>query len=245
MKGIVKMWLFLDIIIVAIFVVLAVIGAKRGFIKSVLGIGVVIISILITMNFYTYLADFFRGTVVYKNLTDNLNEKIEDYISTTMDEERMKELFDQSPTGISSLLAGFGLTTQQVSEKYSEIILSGEENVSQSIAEYIVAPAANTLSGALAVLVMFVVCIIVLNLVVRLLDMIFKLPVLNFANRAGGFFIGILMAFLFCFVFCTVVNISLPYLPGLGISIDREGISQTVLFSSLSEMNPLAFLYNR
>ena len=47
------MWLFLDIIIVAIFVILAISGAKRGLIKSVLGIGVVIVSILITMNFYT------------------------------------------------------------------------------------------------------------------------------------------------------------------------------------------------
>ena len=39
------MWLFLDIIIVAIFVILAISGAKRGLIKSVLGIGVVIVSI--------------------------------------------------------------------------------------------------------------------------------------------------------------------------------------------------------
>lgn len=238
------MWLFLDIIIAAIFVILAFIGAKRGLIKSVLGIGVVIVSILITMNFYTYLADYFRSTVVYTNLTGNLNEKIEEYVSNTMDEERMKELFDTAPVGISALLAGFGMTAEEVSQKYSEFIIAGEENVAESIADYIVGPAANTLSGALAVLVMFIVCVVVLNLVVRILDLVFKLPVLNVANRIGGFALGVLMAFLFCFVFCTVVNISLPYLPGLGINIDSKGISETMLFSALSDINPLAFLYS-
>lgn len=238
------MWLFLDIIIVAIFVILAISGAKRGLIKSVLGIGVVIVSILITMNFYTYLADYFRSTVVYANLTENLNEKIQEYVSNTMDEEQMSELFETAPAGISALLSGFGMTAEEVSKKYSEFIVAGEENVAESIADYIVGPAANTLSGALAVLVMFIVCVVVLNLGVRILDLVFKLPVLNVANKIGGFALGVLMAFLFSFVFCTVVNISLPYLPGLGINIDSKGISETMLFSAISDINPLAFLYN-
>lgn len=238
------MWLFLDIIIVAIFVTLAISGAKRGLIKSVLGIGVVIVSILITMNFYTYLADYFRSTVVYTNLTENLNEKIEEYVSNTMDEEQMSELFETAPAGISALLSGFGMTAEEVSQKYSEFIVAGEENVAESIADYIVGPAANTLSGALAMLVMFIVCVVVLNLGVRILDLLFKLPVLNVANKIGGFALGVLMAFLFSFVFCTVVNISLPYLPGLGINIDSKGISETMLFSAISDINPLAFLYN-
>ena len=238
------MWLFLDIIIVAIFVTLAISGAKRGLIKSVLGIGVVIVSILITMNFYTYLADYFRSTVVYTNLTENLNEKIEEYVSNTMDEEQMSELFETAPAGISALLSGFGMTAEEVSQKYSEFIVAGEENVAESIADYIVGPAANTLSGALAMLVMFIVCVVVLILGVRILDLLFKLPVLNVANKIGGFALGVLMAFLFSFVFCTVVNISLPYLPGLGINIDSKGISETMLFSAISDINPLAFLYN-
>lgn len=238
------MWLFLDIIIVAIFVTLAISGAKRGLIKSVLGIGVVIVSILITMNFYTYLADYFRSTVVYANLTENLNEKIQEYVSNTMDEEQMSELFETAPAGISALLSGFGMTAEEVSKKYSEFIVAGEENVAESIADYIVGPAANTLSGALAMLVMFIVCVVVLNLGVRILDLLFKLPVLNVANKIGGFALGVLMAFLFSFVFCTVVNISLPYLPGLGINIDSKGISETMLFSAISDINPLAFLYN-
>ncbi len=235
--------MILDIIIVAVFIIFAIIGAKRGLIKSLLGAGVVIISIVITMNCYTYLADFFRNTVIYGQLTDNLNEKIEDYVSNAMDEGKLQELFDESPAGISALLSGFGVSTEEVSEKYAEMIASGEENVAASISDYIVMPAAKTLSNALAVLIMFAGCVIILSLAVMLLDLIFKLPILKTFNTIGGLLAGLVSGLLVCFVFCTAVNLALPYLPGAGIKLDSSTIESTLLFSKISEINPLSFLY--
>lgn len=237
------MWMILDIIIAAIFVIFAIIGAKRGLVKSLLGVGVVIISIVITMNCYTYLADFFRSTVVYGQLTDNLNERIEEYVSNTMDEGKMKELFEEAPAGISALLSGFGVSTEDVSEKYSEMINAGEENIAGSISDYIVMPAAKTLSNALAVLVTFIACVLVLNLAVVLLDLLFKLPILKTFNKIGGLLIGLVMALLVCFVFCTAANLALPYLPGAGINLDSTTVESTLLFSKILEINPLSFLY--
>lgn len=237
------MWMILDIIIIAIFVVFAIIGMKKGLIKSLMGTGVVVLSIIITMNCYTYLADFFRTTVVYRQLTDNLNEKIEAYVSDAMDEGKLLELFEESPAGISALLSGFGVSTEEVRTKYSEMLAAGEENIAASISDYIVMPAAKTLSNALAVIAVFLASVIVLSLVVLVLDLIFKLPILNLFNRAGGLLGGLVTGLLICFVFCTAVNLALPYLPGAGIKLDSTTIENTLLFSKISEINPLSFLY--
>ena len=237
------MWFLLDIILVLIFVIFAIDGTKKGFIKSVFGMGVTIAAILIAVNFYAPVANYFRGSLVYKQLTQNLNEKVSEYVSDTMDEQRLGELFEDAPTGIAALLAGFGTGTDQVSEKYEELVRNGETEIAAKLSDYIVEPAAKTLSDALAVLVVFLASIVVLNLLVLLLDLIFKLPVLSFANRFGGFLLGAAVGLLVAFVFCTVVNIALPYLPGAGIQIDRESAANAILFSKLSELNPFAFLY--
>ncbi len=239
------MWLILDIIIVAIFVIFAIAGMKKGLIKSLMGTGVVIISIIITMNCYTYLADFFRTTMVYGQLTDNLNEKIESYVSDAMDEGKMLELLDEAPAGISALLSGFGVSTEEVRTKYSEMMAAGEENIAASISDYIVMPAAKTLSNALAVIVMFIASVIILSLAVMLLDLIFKLPILSTFNKAGGLLGGLVTGLLICFVFCTAVNLALPYLPGAGINLDSTTVESTLVFSKISEINPLSFLYNK
>lgn len=237
------MWLFLDVIIAVIFVLFAINGAKRGLIKSVCGTVVTIAAVLIAVNFHASVAEYFRSTLVYKQLTDNLNEKVEEYVANSLDSEKLGTLLDDAPAGITALLSGFGTGTDKVKEKYTELVESGETQIAAKLSDYIVEPAAETLSNALAVLAVFLAAIVLLNLAVLLLDLIFKLPVLHFANKLGGFVFGAAAGLLAVFVFCTVVNIALPYLPGAGIAIDKESAANAILFTKLSGINPLAFLY--
>lgn len=237
------MHFLLDVIIALIFIIFVIDGIKKGFIKSVCGVGITIVSILLAINFNAPLANYFRSTVVYENLTENLNQKIEAYVNETLDGENEGDMFEQIPAGLSAILSGFGTSTEDVAKEYRELITKGEENISVKIYDYIVKPAAQALSNVLAIIVIFVASIIILNIAVKLLDLIFKLPVLSFANKAGGFAVGAVLALLFSFVFCTVVNLALPYLSGIGININAESVSETVLFSKISEINPLSFIY--
>ena len=237
------MWFLLDVIIVLIFVLFAISGAKKGFIKSICGIVVTIASILIAMNLSAPVAEFFRDSVVYEQLTDNLHGKIEEYISDAMDEQKLSELLSDIPEGVSVLLAGFGTDADTVSEKYAEMVKNGETDIAQKLSDYVVEPAAKTISDALAVLAVFLASVIVLNIVVMLLDLVFKLPVLNFANKLGGFVMGAVIGLLVSFVFCAAVNIAMPYLPGAGIQIDEQSAANAFLFTEISNINPLAFLY--
>lgn len=237
------MWFLFDVVIVIIFIIFAVNGIKKGFIKSICGVGITILSIVLALNLNEPLAQYFRSTVVYEQLTENLNEKIQGYVTDSMNEGSLDELFEQAPAGLSAILSGFGTNTEEVAQKYREMITAGEENISAKIYDYIVEPAAKSLSSVLAILVVFLASIILLNIAVKLLDLIFKLPVLNFANKAGGLAVGIVMALLVSFVLCMVVTLATPYLPGIGINIDIADLEKAPLFSAISEINPLSFFY--
>lgn len=239
------MWFLLDVIIVVIFFIFAVDGSRKGLIKSVFGMGITLAAILIALNFSAPVAEYFRDSVVYEKLTDNLNHKVEEYVADTMDENALSELLNDAPVGISALLSGFGTGTDDVAEKYAEMVKNGETNIAAKLSDYIVAPAAKTLSDALAVLCVFLAALIVLNLAVMLLDLIFKLPVLHFANKLGGFVFGLVVGLLVSFVFCTVVHIALPYLGSAGIGIDETNAANAALFTKISEINPLSFLYSK
>ena len=237
------MSLILDIIILALFIIFVTNGVKKGLVKSLLGMGVTIIAAIIAMNFSAPLAGYFRTTVVYTSLTENLNGKIGEYVNESMNEDKLSELIEAAPDGVVSILEGFGTDIEAVRQQLTDIIASGEENVAAKLSDYIVTPAAETISNALAILLLFVVSVLLLNLALYILDIIFKLPVLNFANKLGGFVVGAVLALIFSFVFCTVVEIALPYLPGAGISIDADTTANTMLYSKISEINPFAFLY--
>ncbi len=237
------MSLVLDGIILLIFIIFIAAGVKKGFVKSALGIVSTAAAVIIAINLYPFAAGMIRDTVVYKNLTDNLNEKISEYVGGAVDEENLSELIDNAPTGFKILLSGFGTNVNEVKEKFSEIVKSGEEGASEKIADYIVNPAAEMVSNALAVVLLFLASLLVLNLLILLLDLVFKLPVLKTANKFLGGVAGFLAALIVSLLFCTAVNIALPYLSGAGIPVDAQTAKGAFLFSSLSEINPLAFIY--
>ena len=88
-------------------------------------------------------------------MTDNLNEKVEEYVANSLDSEKLGTLLDDAPTGITALLKGFGTDTDAVKEKYESLVQSGETQIAAKLSDYIVEPAAETLSNALAMLAVF------------------------------------------------------------------------------------------
>lgn len=238
------MWLILDLVIILVIALYAVSGAKKGLIKALCGIGVTIVSLIIAVNFHSPLAAYFRSTLIYEQLTENLSNKVETYVKDNTDSQSFSEFINDAPEGVDIILKGFGTSLEDLSAKMDAMIESGETNLAAGLSDYIVKPAAKMLSNALSIIVMFIASLIVLNLALLLLDLIFKLPVLNFANKFGGFIAGAAIGLLISFVVCAVINIALPVLPGIGIEIDSETVSKATVFTAISDINPLSFLYD-
>ena len=238
------MWILLDIIIAAIFIFFIVHGVKKGFLKSCLGLVVTLLSIAITISFHGVLATYIRDTVVYNNLKTNLKETIEKHIGQTEDASTISRFFSDVPEELpefNKILSSLNVNPEKISEDIDSALRQGKELTVEMICENIVEEAAEFVSAGAAIILLFIASMVVLTLLVYLLDLIFKLPLLNFANRTLGFIIGFVKALLFSFVIIAAIKLALPYLDGTGIKLDKEDISKTMLFSAIDSINPLNF----
>ena len=238
------MWIVLDIIIAAIFVFFIVSGVKKGFIKSCLGLVVTLLSIAITTSFYAGVASFIRDTVVYNNLKENLKDAIEKHIGDTEDASTVSRFFGDVSSDLpefARILEGLNVKPDEIAKDIDSAIQNGKEVTVDLICEKLVEEAAEFISAGVAIILLFIVSMIVLTLLVYLLDMIFKLPVLNFANKSLGFVIGFVKALLFSFVIIAGIKLAVPYLDGTGIRFDESDMNKTVLFSTVDSINPIKF----
>ena len=238
------MWIILDIIIAGIFIFFIVSGVKKGFIKSCLGLVVTLLSIAITISFHAELASYLRDTVVYNNLKENLKEAVEKHIGKTDDASTVSRFFGDVSSELpefGKIMEGLNVDPDKIAEGIDNAVEEGREVTVDLICEGIVEEAAEFISTGVAIILLFIASIIVLTLLVYLLNLIFKLPVLNFANRTLGFVIGFVKALLFSFVIIAGIKLAIPYLDGTGIHFDESDMETTVLFSAVDSINPIKF----
>lgn len=158
-----------------------------------------------------------------------------------------KDAKDGNGDFLTRILTVAGVDTDEIAQKYRESIQNGAQNAAQStseaIDELIVTPAAEFICKSLCFIALFIISVIALNLLMLLLDFIFRLPVLKSMNRAMGAAAGAVSGIIKVFIFCTVVEILLLYvqLPDIGFVAGIDG--KTVIFSEFLKFNPLSFLY--
>lgn len=238
------MWIVLDLIVAFICVFFLISGAKKGFIKSCLGLVVTLVSIVITINFHGVVANFYRDTIVYDSLKDNLKTAVQNHIGDSENPDTMSQFFRDVSGNLpefGKMMASLNVDPNDVADGIEMSVNSGEQVTVDMICEGIVEEAAVFISDGAAIISLFLASMLVLTLVVYILDLIFKLPVLNFANKLLGVLIGAVKALLVSFVIISAIKVAVPYLDGSGIKIDGSDMEKTVLFSAIDSINPLSF----
>ena len=113
-----------------------------------------------------------------------------------------------------------------------------------SLAEDIASPTARVLSAALAFLALFIGCVIVLSLLTALLDLLFRMPVLNKANVFLGVVFGVAEAVVFVLVLSIALSVLVRSLGAIDPNLfGDEVVENTVVCRFVLEHNPLQQLY--
>lgn len=176
--------LIADLVICVVLALGIIFGAKRGFIRSVAGIVVLVLSI-------------FGATVAANVLTEPVTQFVEPIV-----QQRMAEKLTQTPTSMSSSQAAASEMLQNLhfdtdliadlAEKAAEKVQETGATLLAAVMDSVVA----TVVHAVIFLVVFIILMIVLSLIVKALDLTAKLPVVRTANGLGGAVVGLIKALL-------------------------------------------------
>ena len=82
-----------DIVVIAIVAIFIIVGAKVGLIRSLLGMGNYILSVIISVTLYPMVSEFLMGTPLFDFIAENINESV------------AAELIQNTGSGINGLLA--------------------------------------------------------------------------------------------------------------------------------------------
>lgn len=170
------MGIVIDLILIAIIVISAFLGYKKGLVKLGAKLFAGIIAIVITLILYRPVAGtIIKNTPIYEKIKNTIIENTSSFIQKN----------NEDKNNISSQI------TNEVTNQVKNELLPGEaDNIAKSIVY------------AITSIVLFIVVKIILSIIISLIDGIARLPILKQFNEVGGMVYGLARGIL---IICIVV----------------------------------------
>ena len=193
-----------DIIIFLIIGGFALLGFKKGFVRSVVGILSLAASAVLAWLLYPVVSDILTSLGIKMALTENIQGSLGEYI-------------------------GGGGELSMLPQGIRAAIESGRAELISSAAD----TAAQIALNIIAFIAVLIVSRIIIWLAVRLLNIIAKLPVIGLFNRAAGMLLGALQGVAVVYIILTVIYATAPMDGGTEInSMIEESALASVMYEN-------------
>ena len=169
--------------VILFLAVMAAYGYKRGFVRIVLSMLAMIVTIILASVLTIPVSGFIKETSVGEGIRASVEEMVEG--ADIIDAESINNL--------------------DLPKTMLEPIAEGAESTQQAIGTYVADALTDTIINSLTFLILVIVIYIILKIVIAALDVVTKLPVLNSINKGAGAVIGLVQGLLFVWVGCLVL----------------------------------------
>lgn len=166
--------IILDILLCAVLIAAFIIGLKRGFLRTVWGLGAFVIAVVLTIIIRPYTAGFFENSV--------LHYMVEDKVYTTVLEHAPQVSPDETIDGSSDFFTEAYSMPHKYAESAAEVFDSAAEKTAASAAS----AAADTVTSITEAILLFVAIRLALAIIYSILKLIFKFPLLKQTNKLAG-----------------------------------------------------------
>ena len=198
----------------------AFIGYKRGMVKIVLSMAAMIVAYVLAAALTVPVSMALKSaTPVY--------DTIEKSVSTMVKESKVDS------TSIEKLNL-----PAQIEEK----IMEGANDVASGFNEYLVETISNLILKALTFFIVMIVIYIILNVIIKVLDFVAKLPLFNSINKSGGLIIGLAKGLIYVWIACLVLT---AFSDKAWAQEAFRQINNNKLLTIIYEYNPIIFLVTK
>ncbi len=234
------MWIFLDLIILAVIVFYIIISAKRGFLRTVIefvGFGISI-----------YLA-FLLGGVIAEPIYDNtvkptITKSISDAIGVSAEtniEQTVDEAWNSLPSFVIKVADSMNISSENISDSVTDEAL--KTNAAQIVAEEterkIACPIVVALIQTVVAIPIFLVLMVLVKIFARIIGKVFNFSIMGKVNHilggVLGFGKGVIVSALFAIIITTIVSLTDD-----GFFIFTMGnIDDSLIFGLLAGFSPI------
>ena len=194
----------LDILALVLVVGMAVQAYRKGFVRAALNFLPMVAALAATRFLTPTVSELLRKTPFFDALTNTVGNGL--HLDNAIGDAAM-----QTQTEIIESMHLPDFLKESLVENNNPVIYHLLDV--ESLQSYIAGFLANICINIISVLLVFVVVWLAVKFVLKALNLISKLPVLNFFNRACGFLVGLLKGLCVAWLICFVLTFSSAILP--------------------------------
>ena len=196
-----------DIILVAVFALVILISAKKGFFRSFIDFAgsmiAVFIARMLSETFAKSLFDSLIAPGARKLLAQNLGQ-----VGTTDYSQQVENAINSLPEGLDGILQIMGINSQSIMDKASEGINFNGDNLVDSLMNSVVTPVGTAVLQFVLFVLLAVALIFIIKVSARVFDKIFKkLPVIKSLNKSLGTVFGVLRGLIIVVIVSMLISV--------------------------------------
>ncbi|MCI9576897.1 MAG: CvpA family protein [Clostridiales bacterium] len=200
------MAILIDILLAALLLSFFFAGLRTGLVRSLIGFLGSIAALIAAICLGNLIANWMYTGLFRSSLVDTIRSAISGQGAATV-EQQAQSVLSALPSFLSNALQNMGVTSQQLGAS----ITDSSDAAAQSAADF-VSPVIVHLTALGLTILLFIGFRIGIYFLARLIDGVFRLPVLNTINRILGGAFGLLKGGVVAFLLATVVLVAAPLL---------------------------------
>ena len=239
--------IILDVLTAAALIAFTVMGAHRGFFRTVAGLLAVILALVGAQLFTSWAAPHVSG-VLQPAIERRVEKKVdaalggdpsaitpqEPQIGASRPDSETQDQKEAEESEIQRLLRAIGVD-EQLFRRLGESAREKVRDTGVTVATAVVQSVAESVIRALLFLLSFAVFLLLLKLLAKVLDLALKLPVLRSMNGLAGAAVGLVEGAL-------AVFLAVWLLRRFGVSFETPAVEGTYLLSFFAKHTPLSAL---
>lgn len=228
-------FLIADGLVLAVLLIFACIGARRGLILSLCGL-------------LAFVVAFLGASFAARTLSPVVADALEPRFAAAIEEQLNESIRQQAEAGEAAVLSPDDVPLEGVLDALREMgfyetlintvdraVESGMTAVAASAAAAVAAAIAQSAAYLILFLLGFFLILLAWRLLSRTLDLVARLPGLHFLNKTGGALFGLVQG-------CIILFVAAWLLQFFGQMLPRELVEQTVLLKFFMTTNPFSLL---
>ena len=228
-------FLIADGLVLAVLLIFACIGARRGLILSLCGL-------------LAFVVAFLGASFAARTLSPVVADALEPKFAAAIEEQLNESIRQQAEAGEAAVLSPDDVPLEGVLDALREMgfyetlintvdraVESGMTAAAASAAAAVAAAIAQSAAYLILFLLGFFLILLAWRLLSRALDLVALLPGLHFLNKTGGALFGLVQG-------CIILFVAAWLLQFFGQMLPRELVEQTVLLKFFMTTNPFSLL---
>lgn len=225
-----------DILIVAVFVLVVVLGYKKGFLSTIIDTFSLAISAVLSYEFFEPVAESAYNLLV-RDLVETRFTRVVDEISTSLSvTDKVNAMIDGLPPSAVKLAEAMGVSMNSLSFSMSGSGTLSNDDLVRVAVDKIGQPIMINITEVITFIAMFIVLTIALKFVASLFKKANDIPFLGKLNAGLGGVIGVVKAAAIVLVVCTAFY----FIAGMsGSAPVIDAVNNSKIFTIIIENNPI------